>query len=347
MYVKEIEHKGEWKEFVLHQSNTLFVQSPSYGDFYNQMKEGSWIFGLYNENNELIAGFLVLSTHARRGNFLYVPYGPVFDDSLMHGKKDFESAFSTLVDFLKRFAKDNKYHFIRMSPFLEDTAETRGAFLKAGFRDAPIHTLAEVTWILDLEKDQDSLLSAMNKNHRNLIRRCSREGVRVEMHTDDEALARLNGMHTVVAKRHNFQRFSAKYISDEFHAFVQEGEVVIFEAYLPDGRLDSSAIVMFFGSMANYRHSASLGLDKRLPTSYAVQWEVIKESMKRPMSKYNLWGIAPSGAPKDHPFHGITHFKKGFGGNQKNLVPCQDLPLSKFYWLTWGIETLRRIKRGF
>jgi hypothetical protein len=29
------------------------------------------------------------------------------------------------------------------------------------------------------------------------------------------------------------------------------------------------------------------------------------------------------------------------------LVHAQDLVVSPKYWITWGIETLRRIKRGY
>jgi len=62
---------------------------------------------------------------------------------------------------------------------------------------------------------------------------------------------------------------------------------------------------------------------------------------------YNFWGIAPDGSSPKHPFAGITHFKKGFGGKQIDLLRCQDLPLAPKYYINWGVETLRRLKRGF
>ncbi len=117
--------------------------------------------------------------------------------------------------------------------------------------------------------------------------------------------------------------------------------------YLPDGTLDSGAVIMSYGTMACYRHGASLGLDKRVPTSYLVQWRAIQEAKRRGCHWYNLWGVAPEGSSKKHPFFGITHFKKGFGGVQKDLLHCQDLPLRPGYWVNWTIETIRRMKRGF
>jgi lipid II:glycine glycyltransferase (peptidoglycan interpeptide bridge formation enzyme) len=48
-----------------------------------------------------------------------------------------------------------------------------------------------------------------------------------------------------------------------------------------------------------------------------------------------------------HPFAGVTLFKTGFGGQLLNLIHCQDIPISKKYYLTWGFEMVRKWKRGF
>ncbi|MBT4121180.1 MAG: peptidoglycan bridge formation glycyltransferase FemA/FemB family protein [Candidatus Magasanikbacteria bacterium] len=340
MEIKQIQDKQEWEEFVLAQPSTIFVQSYKYGDFYESMGESSWIFGIYN-SGKLIGGSLVVSTHAKRGDFLYLPYGPILSE------KDRGEALEELTKFLKKFAKENKYSFIRVSPFIDDTKESKKIFKKAGYSNAPIHVLAETTWLLDIQKPDEKLLAEMKKNHRNLIRRCERDGIKIEKTSDIKNLGKFNELHDETAKRHNFHRFSDDYVKKEFSVFTPNNEVMLFNAYLPDGRLDSSSVMMFYGNMAAYRHSGSLGLDKKLPTSYLLQWEAIKEAKKRGIKYYNFWGIAPEDAHKKHPFRGITHFKKGFGGFQKDLLHCQDLPVSAKYWVTWVIETIRSFNRGF
>jgi lipid II:glycine glycyltransferase (peptidoglycan interpeptide bridge formation enzyme) len=207
--------------------------------------------------------------------------------------------------------------------------------------------LAETTWLLDVQHTDDELFAGMKKNHRNLIRRCEREGVRIVQTTDTAALQRLNDMHDATAVKHNFHRFSRTYIDAEFAAYARAGDAVIFEAYLPDGTLDASSIIMFAGTMGAYRHSASRNTNPKLPTSYLIQWHALTESRRRGKTAYNFWGIAPDDAPGSHPFAGITHFKKGFGGYHKDLVHCMDLPITWRYWQTWVVETVRRIKRGF
>ncbi len=336
---KLVEHKKEWEDFVLTQKYSIFLQSPEYMEFSEAMGDKYWIIGLY-ENNRLIGGSVATAVNAKRGRHLVLPYGPLGDSMN-------EPQLKTFFEFTKKLAKDNGFSFIRLSPFVKNSESYRNTLKQMGALQAPMHILAEHTWLLDIRASEQKLLSDMNKNHRNLINRCVKEGVKITKTTDADALDRLNSMHNVVAKRHHFHRFSARFVEREFNVFSKKGEALIFEATLPDGRLDASAIIIFYGNMAAYRHSASLQLDKRLPTSYLIQWEAIQEAKKRGIMWYNFWGIAPDGASPKHPFFGITHFKKGFGGTPMELVPCFDIPLTRRYYLTRYFEFFRSMKRGF
>lgn len=339
MFVKKIDTLTDWENFVEQQEFTPFVQSSKYIQFYSSLREDGFIVGIF-EGEKIIGGSVVVTTHAKRGNFLYLPYGPILPT------ENTEAALQSLVEFLHIYGKKNNFDFIRVSPFLDDTTENKTLFSKNGFRPAPMHVLAENTWILDITSGEEELLKNMNKNHRNLIRRCEREGVTIKTTTNPKNLQVLNTLLDTTAKRHHFVRFSDHYIASEFAAFLPTN-VLLFEAFLPDGSIDGAAVILFYGNMAAYRHSASLNLNSKLPTSYLLQWHVIQEAKKRGIQWYNFWGIAPEHASKEHPFFGITHFKKGFGGQKKDLLHCQDLPLSKKYWFNWVIESFRRMKRGF
>ena len=70
---------------------------------------------------------------------------------------------------------------------------------------------------------------------------------------------------------------------------------------------------------------------------------------------YSFWGIAPMTGTDpnhqspitNHPFSGVTTFKRGFGGELLNLVHCMDVPVNSRYYLTRAFETLRKWRRGF
>jgi lipid II:glycine glycyltransferase (peptidoglycan interpeptide bridge formation enzyme) len=254
-------------------------------------------------------------------------------------------AVQVFFDYLKEFATEKQVDFVRLSPMAKNTPENLAVLKSHGYRAAPMHVLAENSWLLDLTDSEDELMRNMKKNHRNLIRRCIKEGVIVTK----EGKAGLSHVHDLLdetAKRLNFHRFSRTYIDQEFDAFAPD-HVETFVARLPDGRVDAAAVIMFYGTMAVYRHSGSLGLDRKVPTSYLIQWEVIKEAKKRDMSWYNFWGVEPKDASKNHPFAGIGHFKRGFGGEQFDLIHCHDLPITPKYWFNYTVEMIRKWKRGF
>ncbi len=339
MHVQIIKNTTDWEQFFCTQPFTPFVQSGRYIDFYKHLSEDGFILGIY-EKDTIIGGSVVVTTHAKRGSFLYLPYGPLLP------AQQTSEALGLFLKFLTDYGREKKFDFIRVSPFLDETLTTKNLFETHGFRSAPMHVLAENTWLLDVTPSEDVLLQNMNKNHRNLIRRCEREGVIIKQTTLPSHLSGLSDLLDITAKRHGFRRFSAEYIEQEFKSYLPD-HVVLFESFLPDGTLDGAAVIMFYHTMAAYRHSASLGLNSKLPTSYLLQWRVIQEAKKRGMHWYNFWGIAPEGSSSEHPFFGITHFKKGFGGIKKDLLHCHDYPLTYRYWLNWMVETLRRFKRGF
>lgn len=342
--IQQISDTEAWEKFVEKQTYTIFVQSSHYADFYRTMGEQAYIWGVYR-GDVLIAGSLVVTVHARRGNFLFLPYGPLFDTALTQDEQ--KEVFGLFMAELRNFAKENSYNFIRCSPFLPNTANWQKTFKKAGFVRSAMHILAEHTWLLDITPSEETLLANMEKNHRNLIRRCQKEGVKITISTEPEALADFNTLLDITASRQHFHRFSKKYVQDEFSSFAHHGEAVVVRAYLNDGTLDTAAVFMFYKTMSCYRHAASRLTDKKISTSYLVQWAALQEAKKRGCVVHNFWGIAPPNARKNHPFFGLTHFKKGFGGAGYDVLPCHDLPVRCCYWITWCIEKIRSIKRGF
>ncbi len=78
---------------------------------------------------------------------------------------------------------------------------------------------------------------------------------------------------------------------------------------------------------------------------HLVQWRIIEAAQARGCTQYDLWGIAPAGAP-DHPWAGFSVFKRGFGGREIRYMHAHDLSLKSHYLLVHLVETLRRRRRG-
>ena len=334
---KLLHNKQEWETFLKAQDPAIYVQSWNYGEFNKLEGDDFFILALYR-GDRLIGGALFIHIHAKRGDFLYSPYGPIL-------KYQFEDQLTVFTEALKEEAKRRKVGFIRVSPFQEDTPELRKKFARLGFRKAPMHMIAETTRILDLDKGEVELLKNMKQNHRNLIRRATRNGVIITSSESVDDVQKVHKLLEITAKRHKFTSFSLTYLENELKKKKKMNGAKIYLAHF-EGELLAAAIIFFYGDTVVYKYGASNMAHPKIPASYSIQWQAIQDALENGFKYYNLWGIAPKGNKK-HPFYGITRFKKGFGGKTLDLLPAHDLPITKKYWFNWIVETARRFKRGF
>ncbi|MFA7170156.1 MAG: peptidoglycan bridge formation glycyltransferase FemA/FemB family protein [Candidatus Paceibacterota bacterium] len=339
MDISEITDRGIWEDFVIKNDTDSFLHSWNWGEFNKDTGEKIWRLGVFNLD-KLAAVALVIKIKARRGTFLFVPHGPIIAES-----QDRKAIIKELKEFLVKLGKGENAAFIRISPIFSKNEENLQIFQKLDFKDAPVHMMhPETTWILDIQKDEEKLLLEMKKNHRNLIRRAEKDGVEIVQGDSEEFLKKFYAIHMETVQRHHFVPFSYEYIKAELEAFQKDRQIGIFNAKY-QGKIISSAIVVFYGNEAFYHHGASSSEYSKVPSSYLALWTAILEAKKRGIEKFNFYGIVEN-KPK-HPWYGLSRFKKGFGGYEENLVHCQDLPLNWKYKITYFIETFRKIKRGY
>lgn len=340
MEIREINNKEVWESFLLGCQEKSFLDSWNWGEF--QKKEGNkiWRLGIY-ENGRLIEVALVIKVRAKRGTFLFLPHGPVIKSRIKNQE------LRALVNKLKEIAKEEKASFIKIAPIWEKNDENIKIFRELGFREAPIHIHPEVTWELDISLPEEELLMGMRKTTRYLIRQGEKDkNIEIVQSQDKNDIEIFNRIYTETAKRHHFFKFSERYLQNQFDSFYEDNQISIFLGRYKN-EIISAAIIVFWQDTVFYHHGASLSKYQKIPVSYLLQWEAIKEAKRRGCKKYNFWGIAPIiGNLKRHPWLGLTLFKVGFGGYRNEYVKTQDLPLSKSYWLTYFFEKLRKIKRG-
>jgi lipid II:glycine glycyltransferase (peptidoglycan interpeptide bridge formation enzyme) len=311
----------------------------NWGDFNKNTGEKIWRLGFF-EADKLKAVTLVIEIKAKRGTFLFVPHGPVVEKD-----QDKKEVIEKLKEYLIKLGKEEGAAFIRISPIFSRNEENIKIFRELGFKDAPIHMMhPETTWILDIDKDEETLLREMKKNHRNLIRRAQKDGVEILESGSEEFLKNFYDIHMETVARHGFVPFSYEYIKEELEGFKKDDQIRIFIAKYQE-KIISSAIIVFYGNEAFYHHGASSSQYAKIPSSYLTLWTAIEFAQKRGIKKFNFYGIVEN-KPK-HPWYGLSHFKKGFGGYEANLVHCQDYPLNWKYAITYMVESIRKIKRGY
>ena len=298
-------------------ASQTFLQSTEWGEL--QKKLEYKIFWIKSDHDQILSIFI----NSKRGRFLFVPHGPIINKDLLNN--------------LLIIAKKNNCAFIRYAPLINKTNDNQLLFSNLGFRRAPIHMHAEDVWVLPIDKPEDQLLTEMRKTTRYLIKKATKDKVIIAKRTDIGAVDDFYKIYLETAKREHFVPFSKDYITHEFNSFNKTGNALFLF-----GNNTAAALILFTKSTGFYHQGASI--HTKIPVTYLLQWEAIREAKKRGCVFYNFWGISPNDNPK-HPWHGLTQFKQGFGGHMINFLPTLDLPLSPKYYLTYLYETILRLKR--
>ena len=335
--VRNIIDKKIWEEFVLAKNEANFLQSWSWGEFHKAMGKTIDRKGFY-ENNKLVGVMLSVVEPAKRGKYLTVPGGPIID---WHNK----DLINTFAKQIRTIARENNCVFVRVRPQLKSDESSKKIFKELGFVKAPMHLHAELTSQLDITKSVEELMTQMRKTTRYEVKKAIKENIKITISTDEKDIKKFYDVQIETAKRQKFVPFSYKFLHEQFRIFAEFGNVLLYKAEF-EKKLLAQAFVIFYGKEAVYHYGVSTDEGRKYPGAYLIQWEAILEAKKRGMTRYNLWGVAPL-EKSDHRFAGLSLFKRGFGGEDFQYLPAQDLIINKpKYLLNYIIESLRNLLRN-
>lgn len=336
--VRAITDKDQWELFMSSQAERTFLNSWNWGEFCQAMGKKIWRIGIF-ERDECIGAALVSRVISKRGTYLLIQHGPSIKIS---------NLLSEFTSFLRNLAQLEGCSFIRINPLLEASKEYYQFLASYGFRNAPMHANAyESTWKLDLIPSEEELFQNMRKTTRYLIRQTlkNKDIEIVKSVVPDDAKI-FHELITKAAGKQHFTPFSKEFVENEFKVFSKENDALwIFGRYR--GEPAACALIIFWSEIAFYHQAASDPLYAKLSIPYLIQWEAIKEAKKRGCTWYDCWGFTDPQQYPNHPWAGPTLFKMGFGGEKREYVKTQDLPLNWKYWVDFAVEKLRAKKRGY
>ncbi len=199
MEVKEIFEKNVWENFLKKCEEKTFLHSWNWGEFNTMMGDRIWRFGVYDD--QLIGVALVIKVKARRGDFLFIPHGPVVSRAKA-------LVLKTLMGKLKPLAVVEKVSHIRIAPITESGLVV---FKKLGFRNAPTFVHPELTWELDISLNEDELLMGMRKTTRYLIKKAIKENVEI---VEADGVKEFDRLYQQTTVRQHFTPFSIDYMKN-------------------------------------------------------------------------------------------------------------------------------------
>jgi len=327
MQIVTIKDKNTWNDIILENNGSL-LQSWQWGEFQKSCQRPVWRLAVKDGNNILLAVQVVKYDLPFSKSYLYCPRGPV-------GK--YKIALKKLLQYIKMIAKKEKAIFLRVDPEVASQTELAKALQSSGFKLAKKQVQPQDTLTLDLARSEDKLLADMHHKARYNIRLAKRRGVTIRQSIDPRDVDTFFNLMKETTSRDQFSAHRPDYYQKQVEILGQENFLKLFLAE-HEGRAIAAAVVSFFGHKAVYLHGASSYKYRKLMAPHLVQWAAIKEAQERECNWYDFNGIAPSSADEDHPWAGVTRFKRGFGGQEKNWVGTLDLVYSRLWHKSYNFR---------
>ncbi|TAK89072.1 peptidoglycan bridge formation glycyltransferase FemA/FemB family protein [Patescibacteria group bacterium] len=253
----------------------------------------------------------VWTSHGLR--YLVCSYGPV----LAKGA-DPAPAVKSLIDAGRQLGVD----FIRLDPQDHRFAKELKAKGARHIADnQPSHTQ-----VVDLTKSLDELRGDLASGHRNLINGTERRGVSIAQVSDRHNLNKFIEMLKDTARR-SHTVFQDDYYFQTLWSTLQPADVAKLYVASVDGQPVAGAIFLDCGKTRSYLYAGAWQeKNRQAKASVSLVWQAMMDAKDAGMTKFDLWGIAPTDDPK-HSWAGITRFKQGYGGAQVEYAGTWDIPL--------------------
>jgi len=325
MIVEIFNNKRLWNKFLDENNYLSFLQDFEYGE--TERNLGREVIRLALKNQEILGVCQIIGYQGKRKG-LVVHHGPLTKNENIQEKFILE-----ILKFLKENNYHKKYDFLRINP-ISPISNIKGFIL------APTYAVTENFWLKEIKDDKKMLEEMQETTKKLVLDSLKKPFLEIEKTNDLEKFEIFWQIYEDMAKRKNFIPYPKKLIKKEFEIFAKENKALFFLGKV-EGKYYSAGLIIFSHQIAFYHHSASYPIKE--PLNYKLQWEIIQEAKNRDCKFYNLWGIARKES-KDHPWYGLTQFKKSFGGKLIKLSPTIDYPFSFRYWFNHFYEKFKRGK---
>lgn len=281
-----------------------------------------------------------------------MPRGILMQDmhAVFSSPDDFRDMLTSFLKALTPRAKQERAVFLHCDPEIEESAGAVFASVSAGlgFRVARKEIQPRHTSVVDLTRDEATLLGAMHQKTRYNIRLAERHGVRVRVSEDPADIHLFYSLLKKTTAREHFYGHEERYYETQMRIFGTNGriKIVIAEKSAQGGpamggegivRPIAALVIALYGTKAVYLHGASDYAYRNAMAPYLAQWEAIKMAKAAGMLTYDLWGIAPEGTRHERAWGGITRFKRGFGGREIAYVTPRDFVFKPFVYRAYNM----------
>ena len=330
MELLKIESKDKLNDFVKSKKHSRFLQSWQWGEY--QKDSGGKILRIgVKDKSYLRATATLIKIKNPIGDYFYSPHGPLFFDPEQADSEQKKVFFNGIG----KIAKEEKVIFMRFEPEQEiqiSLQQTQSEQIKKVIDVQPSKTT-----ILDLNKIEEELLKNMHQKTRYNIRLAEKKGVKIrEVKDRIEEFDKFWELMEKTVERDGFKLHPKKHYQKMFK-MNRKYVKLFFGEY--EGKVICAGIFSFFGDSVTYVHGASSNEHRNVMAPYLLHWHIIKLVKLWGFKFYDLFGIDEKKWP------GVTRFKKGFGGYEKQYPGTFDLVFDKNKYFIY--KMFRKLRRLF
>lgn len=290
------------------------LQSPAWGEFRKAM------------------GVDVVSTYGWFLTFHKIPFTPWTIGYFPKGPKPTQK----MIDELLVLGKQKNAIFIQLEP---------NTTTKVKLQPSHHPLFTKYTFVLDLTKSEEELLSAMHPKTRYNIKVAQKHGVIIT--EDNSAFADYLRLTKETTGRQGFYAHNERYHRTMWNILHKAGIAHLFVAKF-NGEILSAWIVFVWGDTVYYPYGASSRKHRDVMAPTLMLWEIAKWAKKKGLKYFDLWGAMGPNPDVNDPWYGFHRFKQGFGPTLIEFAGSFDLVINKpLYTLYTVADTIRwRILHG-
>ncbi|MBP9817128.1 peptidoglycan bridge formation glycyltransferase FemA/FemB family protein [Candidatus Shapirobacteria bacterium] len=311
------EEKVQYNKLIKHP-----VQTWEWGDF--QTTQGHKVYRLGIFDNEKMVGAYSVSFHK-------LPKVDYSIGTLLRGP----NVDQQMLDTIQNLAKQEKAIFIKIEPDVYQKtfdSNNQPQSFNIDMHFPNLHASPKVafypfSYVVDLAKTEDELLSVMHPKTRYNIKVANRFNVKIEQNTTDSGFEIYLKLLFDTTKRQGFYLHSENYHRELWQTLKSHKKVHIMIASLDSQPL--AAFMLFVqGDKLFYPYGASLDVHREAMAPTLLMWEVIKFGRSLGLKSFDMWGSLGPNAKETEPGYGFHRFKQGYGGQLVQFVGTYDFVIS-------------------
>ncbi|HBU28164.1 TPA: hypothetical protein DEB00_03545 [Candidatus Uhrbacteria bacterium] len=310
--MKTIQEKGDWNLYVMEHAprSGAFLQSWEWGT----VKQLQGMVVDRYQGNEARCQLVTMSLPFKK-QYGYIGRGPL---GISH------EAERDMITRLKQLREQDA--FLRVDA-------CRSIVGKPTKEVQPAQTL-----LTHVYADDQALLAGMHTKTRYNIRLAERKDVEIVLDAGEEGFEAFMTLTEATYKRHKIRSHTQSHYRAILDYLNGEGDAPrAFIAIAKQGTDVLAANLMIdWNGTRTYLHGASSDTNKQLMAPYLLHWKLLQNASFKEIFAYDWWGIAPEGV-KNHPWEGVTRFKKGFGGEMVTMPSTVDVVVNPLWY---GVYTL-------